>query len=330
MIKIGINGFGRIGRLAFRSIINRQDIEVVAINDLMPADYIAYALKYDSVHGRFQGEIEVINDMLLVNGKSIRITSKKNPKNISWDKVDVDFVIESTGNFTNRNAASLHLKGGAKKVVISAPSEDAPTYVMGVNHTNLFKDELVFSNASCTTNCLAPIVKILNDNFKISEAMVTTVHCATSSQNTVDGALKQLRRGRSSLNNIIPTTTSASHALIKIIPELNGKFLATAFRVPVPDVSLIDLTVRFQKSTTYSKIKEIVKNASENELKGILGYTEDEVVSQDFVSDTRTSIFDAKAGLALNDNFFKIICWYDNEFGYSTKIVDLILYANSL
>ncbi len=330
MIKIGINGFGRIGRLAFRSIINRQDIEVVAINDLMPADYIAYALKYDSVHGRFQGEIEVINDMLLVNGKSIRITSKKNPKNISWDKVDVDFVIESTGNFTNRNAASLHLKGGAKKVVISAPSEDAPTYVMGVNHTNLVKDELVFSNASCTTNCLAPIVKILNDNFKISEAMVTTVHCATSSQNTVDGALKQLRRGRSSLNNIIPTTTSASHALIKIIPELNGKFLATAFRVPVPDVSLIDLTVRFQKSTTYSKIKEIVKNASENELKGILGYTEDEVVSQDFVSDTRTSIFDAKAGLALNDNFFKIICWYDNEFGYSTKIVDLILYANSL
>ncbi len=330
MIKIGINGFGRIGRLAFRSIINRQDIEVVAINDLMPADYIAYALKYDSVHGRFQGEIEVINDMLLVNGKSIRITSKKNPKNISWDKVDVDFVIESTGNFTNKNAASLHLKGGAKKVVISAPSEDAPTYVMGVNHTNLVKDELVFSNASCTTNCLAPIVKILNDNFKISEAMVTTVHCATSSQNTVDGALKQLRRGRSSLNNIIPTTTSASHALIKIIPELNGKFLATAFRVPVPDVSLIDLTVRFQKSTTYSKIKEIVKNASENELKGILGYTEDEVVSQDFVSDTRTSIFDAKAGLALNDNFFKIICWYDNEFGYSTKIVDLILYANSL
>ena len=330
MIKIGINGFGRIGRLAFRSIINRQDIEVVAINDLMPADYIAYALKYDSVHGRFQGEIEVINDMLLVNGKSIRITSKKNPKNISWDKVDVDFVIESTGNFTNKNAASLHLKGGAKKVVISAPSEDAPTYVMGVNHTNLFKDELVFSNASCTTNCLAPIVKILNDNFKILEAMVTTVHCATSSQNTVDGALKQLRRGRSSLNNIIPTTTSASHSLIKIIPELNGKFLATAFRVPVPDVSLIDLTVRFQKSTTYSKIKEIVKNASENELKGILGYTEDEVVSQDFVSDTRTSIFDAKAGLALNDNFFKIICWYDNEFGYSTKIVDLILYANSL
>lgn len=330
MIKIGINGFGRIGKLAFRSIINRQGIKVVAINDLMSADHIAYALKYDSVHGRFQGEIDVINDVLLVNGNSIRITSEQNPENISWDKVDVDFVIESTGNFTDKNAASLHLKGGAKKVVISAPSENASMYVMGVNHTKLFKDELVFSNASCTTNCLAPIVKILNDNFKISEAMVTTVHCATSSQNTVDGALKQWRRGRSSINNIIPTTTSASHALIKIIPELKGKFHATAFRVPVPDVSLIDLTVRFQKSTTYSEVKEIVKNASENELKGILGYTEDEVVSQDFVSDTRTSIFDAKAGLALNNNFFKIICWYDNEFGYSTKIVDLILYANSL
>lgn len=330
MIKVGINGFGRIGRLAFRSIMSRKGIKVVAINDLMPVDYIAYALKYDSVHGRFQGEVEVINDTLIVNGNSIRITSEKNPENISWDKVDVDFVIESTGNFTDKNAASIHLKGGAKKVVISAPSNNAPMFVMGVNHTDLLKNELVFSNASCTTNCLAPISKVLNDNFGIVEAMATTVHCTTSSQKVVDGDVKQWERGRAALNNIIPTSTSASQALIKIIPQLKGKIISTAFRVPVPDVSLIDLTVRFKKATSYSEIKKVVKNASENELKGILGYTEDEVVSQDFVSDSRTSIFDAKAGIALNDNFFKIICWYDNEFGYATKIVDLIEYANSL
>lgn len=267
---------------------------------------------------------------MIVNGKSIRVTSEKNPENIQWNKVAIDYVIESTGFFTDRDKAALHIKGGAKKVVISAPSKDAPMFVMGVNNRDLSKREIIFSNASCTTNCLEPIAKVLIDNFGISEGLVTTVHAATSSQKTVDGPLKKWRRGRSALNNIIPTTTGAAKAVIKIMPELQGKLLAMAIRVPAADVSLIDLTVRLEKSTSYNEIKEAMKKASENELKGILGYTEDEVVSQDFVSEPKTAVFDAKAGLALNENFYKIISWYDNEFGYATKIVDLIEYAESL
>lgn len=330
MIKVGINGFGRIGRLSLRTILNRENIEVVAINDLLDINHLAYLLKYDSVHGRFNGEIEVEEDLLIVNGKPIRITSENKPENIKWNLVNVDFVIESTGYFTDEKSAALHIKGGAKKVVISAPSEDAPMFVMGVNNTKLTKNQLIFSNASCTTNCLAPIVKVLHENFGVIEGLVTTVHSTTSSQNTVDGPSKNWRRGRASLNNMIPTSTSASEALSKIIPEMEGKILAMAVRVPIVDVSLIDLTVRLEKATTYNAIKMAMKNASENELKGILGYTEDQVVSQDFVSEPRTSVFDASAGLELNSNFFKIISWYDNEFGYANKIVDLIEYSASL
>ena len=330
MVKIGINGFGRIGRLAFRTAINKKNIEVVAINDLLEINHLAYLLKYDSVHGRFNGTIEVKDKNLVVNGKIIRVTGERNPEDIHWEKVKADYVIEATGFFTDRNKAALHIKGGAKKVVISAPSKDAPMFVMGVNHTKLSKNELIFSNASCTTNCLAPIAKVLHENFGIVEGIVTTVHAATSSQNTVDGPEKQWRRGRSALNNMIPTTTNAAIAVTKIMPELQGKLLAMAIRVPIVDVSLIDLTVRLEKPTSYQEIKNAMKNASENELKGILGYTEDEVVSQDFVSEPRTSVFDAAAGLELNPNFYKIISWYDNEFGYATKIVELIEYASSL
>ncbi len=330
MIRVGINGFGRIGRIAFRTIINRKNVEIVAINDLLEVDHLAYLLKYDSVHGKFKGTIEVRDKELIVNGKSIRIASEKKPENINWNAVNVDFVIESTGFFTDKDQAALHLKGGAKKVVISAPSKDAPMYVMGVNNTKLSKNELVFSNASCTTNCLAPIVKVLNDNFGIVEGLVTTVHSATSSQKTVDGPSDKWRRGRSALNNMIPTSTSAGEAITKIFPKLEDKILAMAVRVPIVDVSLVDLTVRLEKATSYEEIKEVMKIASETNLKGILGYTEDEVVSQDFVSEPRTSVFDAKAGLALNENFYKIISWYDNEFGYATKLVDLIEYSASL
>tara|TARA_R110001583_G_scaffold114876_3_gene265368 strand:+ start:35744 stop:36736 length:993 start_codon:yes stop_codon:yes gene_type:complete len=330
MIKIGINGLGRIGRLALRSILNRKDIEVVAINDLLEIDQLAYLLKFDSVHGRFKGTVEVKNGHLIVNDNLIRVTSEKKPENIAWNLLDVDYVIESTGFFTDKDQAALHIKGGAKKVVISAPSKDAPMFVMGVNNELLTKHDKIFSNASCTTNCLAPIAKVLNDNFGIIEGLVTTVHSATLSQKTVDGAEPKWRRGRSALNNMIPTSTSAGEAITKIMPELNGKILAMAVRVPIVDVSLVDLTVRLEKPTSYAKIKEVMKKASENELKGILGYTEDEVVSQDFVSEPRTSVFDAEAGLALNANFYKIISWYDNEFGYATKIVDLIEYSASL
>ena len=330
MIKIGINGFGRIGRLAFRTSIQRVNTEVVAINDLLEVNHLAYLLKYDSVHGKFNGTVEVVNGNLVVNGKTIRITSKRNPEEIKWDDSDVDYVIESTGYFTDKDKAALHIKGGTKKVVISAPSKDAPMFVMGVNHKNLSKNDVIFSNASCTTNCIAPLVKLLNEEFEIIEGLVTTVHSATSSQKTVDGPEAKWRRGRAALNNIIPTTTSAGSAVVKIMPELKGKFMAMAVRVPTVDVSLIDLTVRFKKSTSYSEIKSVVKKASENQFKGIIGYTEDEVVSQDFVSEPRTSVFDAAAGFALNDNFYKIISWYDNEFGYATKIVDLIEYSASL
>lgn len=330
MIKIGINGFGRIGRLAFRSAVTRKNVQVVAINDLLEVDYLAYLLKYDSVHGRFDGTVEVKDGALIVNGNTIRITAERNPENLKWNEVEAEYIIESTGFFTTIEKANLHIKGGAKKVIISAPSKDAPMFVMGVNHTDLKSSEVVFSNASCTTNCLAPIAKILNDHFGIVECLMTTVHAATSSQKTVDGPLGNWRRGRSALNNIIPTTTGAAKAVTKVIPELKGKMDAMAFRVPTVDVSVIDLTVRLEKSTSYDEIKKVMKNASENEFKGILGYTDDEVVSQDFVSETRTSVFDASAGVELNPNFFKIISWYDNEFGYATKIVDLLVHAASL
>jgi glyceraldehyde 3-phosphate dehydrogenase len=330
MVKIGINGFGRIGRLALRTAINKENIEVVAINDLLDIDYLAYMLKFDSVHGRFKGTIEVKDKTMFVNGKPIQVTCERNPEDIQWGKAGVDYVIEATGLFTDKDKAALHLKGGAKKVVISAPSKDAPMFVMGINHTKLSKDELVFSNASCTTNCLAPIAKVLHENFGIIEGIVTTVHAVTASQKTVDGPEKQWRRGRSALNNMIPTTTNAAIAVTKILPELQGKLLAMAIRVPIADVSLVDLTVRLEKATSYQEIKDAMKKASENELKGILGYTEDEVVSQDFVSEPRTSVFDAAAGLELNPNFYKIISWYDNEFGYATKIIELIEYASSL
>ena len=330
MIRIGINGFGRIGRLAFRSILTRENVEVVAINDLENINQLAYLLKYDSIHGRFNGTVKVIDNYLIVNNKKVRISSKKNPKDINWGALNVDFVIESTGYFTSKNEAALHLKAGAKKVVISAPSKNAPMFVMGVNNSNLTINDLIFSNASCTTNCLAPIIKVLRDNFGIVEGLVTTVHSTTSSQNTVDGPSDKWRRGRAALNNMIPTSTSASDAIAKIIPEVEGKIAAMAVRVPVANVSLVDLTVRLETSTTYSEIKKVMKLASENELKGILGYTEDEVVSQDFVSEPRTSVFDAHAGMELNNHFFKIISWYDNEFGYSNKLVDLIEYSASL
>ena len=330
MIKLGINGFGRIGRLAFRTAINRKNFQIVGINDLLDIHHLAYLLKYDSIHGKFKGVIEVHENHLIVNNQIIQVFSEQNPENIPWKNLDVDFVIESTGLFTDQDKAALHLKGGAKKVVISAPSINAPMFVMGVNHKSLKKENVVFSNASCTTNCLAPIAKVLNDNFEIIEALATTVHTATSSQNTVDGPETIWRRGRSALNNMIPTTTNAGKAVLKIMPELEGKLLAMAVRVPKVDVSLVDLTVRLKKSTNYEHIKQVMKLASENEMKGILGYTEDEVVSQDFVSEPRTAVFDAKAGLALNNNFFKIIAWYDNEFGYATKIIDLIEYSHTL
>ncbi len=330
MIKIGINGFGRIGRIAFRNIVERDNMQVVAINDLLDVDYLAYLLKYDSVHGRFKGTVEVKDGKLIVNGNTIRVTAERNPEDIKWNEAGAEYIIESTGFFTLKDKAVLHIKGGAKKVVISAPSKDAPMFVMGVNNKKLKASDIVFSNASCTTNCLAPLAKVLNDAYGIEECLMTTVHAATSSQKTVDAPLKNWRRGRSALNNIIPTTTGAAKAVAKVIPELAGKMDAMAFRVPTVDVSVIDLTVKFKKETSYDAIKKLVKNASESEFKGIIGYTEDEVVSQDFVSETRTSVFDAGAGVELNSRFFKLIAWYDNEYGYSTKIVDLLEYAASL
>ncbi|WP_431166823.1 type I glyceraldehyde-3-phosphate dehydrogenase [Tenacibaculum halocynthiae] len=330
MIKIGINGFGRIGRLAFRSAVQRDNIQVVAINDLLDIDYLAYLLKYDSVHGRFNGTVEVKDGNLIVNNKVIRVTADRNPENLKWDEVEADYVIESTGFFTDKDKAMLHIKGGAKKVIISAPSKDANMYVMGVNHADLTNDEIVFSNASCTTNCLAPLTKVINDNFGLKEGLMTTVHAATSTQNVVDGPNKKWRRGRSVVNNIIPTTTGAAKAVTKVIPELKGKLTGMAVRVPVADVSLVDLTFRTEKPTSLKDILKALKDASEGDFKGIIGYTEDEVVSQDFVSEPRTSVIDADACLELNENFFKVISWYDNEFGYATKIVDLLEYSASL
>ena len=331
MIKIGINGFGRIGRFAFRSAMARENVQVVGINDLLDVDYLAYMLKYDSVHGAFNGTVEVVDGKLIVNGSEIRITAERNPADLKWDEVGAEYIIESTGFFTAKEKAALHIEGGAKKVVISAPSPDAPMFVMGVNNQELKVDDAIFSNASCTTNCLSPIAKVLNDNFGIAEGLMTTVHAATATQKTVDGpSMKDWRGGRSALHNIIPSSTGAAKAVGKVIPELNGKLTGMAFRIPTMDVSVVDLTVKLEKAASYEDIKAAMKNASENEMAGVLGYTEDLVVSQDFVGDTRTSIFDANAGIALTDNFVKVVAWYDNEIGYSTKIVDLIEYSASL
>ena len=333
MIKVGINGFGRIGRLAFRSAVNRPNIKIVGINDLLDVEYLAYMLKYDSVHGQFDGEVEVKDGKLVVNGNAIRITAERDPANLKWDEVDAEYVIESTGFFLTEETAGKHIEAGAKKVVLSAPSKDhTPMFVMGVNNTELKVDQKIFSNASCTTNCLAPITKVLNDNFGIVEGLMTTVHAATATQKTVDGpSMKDWRGGRSAIHNIIPSSTGAAKAVGKVIPEMNGKLTGMAFRVPTMDVSVVDLTVKLEKPASYKEICAAMKAASESgPMKGVLGYTEDLIVSQDFVGDTRTSIFDANAGIALNDNFVKVVSWYDNEIGYSTKIVDLIEYAATL
>ena len=332
MIKIGINGFGRIGRLAFRSSVLRDNVQVVGINDLLDVDYLAYMLKYDSVHGEFKGDVSVKDGKLVVNGNEIRITAEKDPANFKWAEVGAEYIIESTGFFLTEETALKHIEAGAKRVVLSAPSKDhTPMFVMGVNHTELTSDIKIFSNASCTTNCLAPISKVLHDKFGIVEGLMTTVHATTATQKTVDGpSMKDWRGGRAAIHNIIPSSTGAAKAVGKVIPALNGKLTGMSFRVPVMDVSVVDLTVKLEKSATYAEICAAMKHASENEMKGILGYTEDLVVSQDFVGDTRTSIFDADAGIALNDNFVKVVSWYDNEMGYSTKIVDLIEYAASV
>lgn len=332
MIKVGINGFGRIGRLAFRSTVLRKNVQVVAINDLLDVDYLAYMLKYDSVHGEFIGDISVKDGKLVVNGNEIRITAERDPANLKWDEVGAEYIIESTGFFLTAELAEKHIQAGAKRVVLSAPSKDnTPMFVMGVNHTELTSDIKIFSNASCTTNCLAPISKVLNDKFGIIEGLMTTVHATTATQKTVDGpSMKDWRGGRAAIHNVIPSSTGAAKAVGKVIPELNGKLTGMAFRVPTMDVSVVDLTVRLKKPATYQQICDAMKAASENEMKGILGYTEDAVVSQDFVGDSRVSIFDAGAGIALNDNFVKVVSWYDNEMGYSTKIVDLVEYAASV
>lgn len=329
MTKIGINGFGRIGRLSFRASLDRDDVEVVAINDLLDIDYIAYLLKYDSVHGQFKGDIEIDGSYLVVNGRKIRVTSERNPENLKWDEAGVEIVIEATGLFLTEEKAQGHIKAGAKKVVMSAPSkDDTPMFVMGVNHTD-YKGETFVSNASCTTNCLAPLAKVINDNYTIVEGLMTTVHASTASQKTVDApSPNKWRIGRCAGQNIIPSTTGAAKAVGKVIPELNGKLTGMAFRVPTADVSVVDLTCRLEKPASYDEIKAAVKKASENELKNVLLYTEDAVVSSDFTGEACTSIFDAEAGIALNDNFVKLIAWYDNEWGYSNKVIDLAKYIS--
>ncbi|HBC03328.1 MAG: type I glyceraldehyde-3-phosphate dehydrogenase [Aequorivita sp.] len=329
--KIGINGFGRIGRLAFRIASQRNDIEIVAVNDLLEVDHLAYLLEYDSVHGKYPGTIEVKKGNLIVDGNKIRVTSEKNPEDLKWDNVDAEIIIDCTGIFKEVDSASAHLKAGAKKVIISAPSKTAPMFVMGVNHKDVKFSDTIVSNASCTTNCLAPMAKIINDEYGIVEALMTTVHSVTASQSTVDQpSKKNYRMGRSALSNIIPTTTGAAVAVTNVIPELKGKLTGMAFRVPTTDVSVVDLTVRTEKPATYEEIKALFKKASENEYKGIVNYTEAEVVSQDFVSDPHICTFDANAGIALNDNFFKLVAWYDNEYGYSAKLVDLAAHVATL
>ena len=332
-VKVGINGFGRIGRIVFRETYNRDTVEVVAINDLLDVDHLAYLLKYDSVHGRFNGKVEVREGKLFVNDKYIRVTAEKDPKQIKWDEknIEVDVVAECTGFFTTIETAKAHVEGGAKKVVISAPSADAPMFVMGVNHNEAKASDIVVSNASCTTNCLAPLAKVINDNFGIVEGLMTTVHATTSTQMTADGpSRKDWRGGRAASINIIPSSTGAAKAVGKVIPELNGKLTGMSFRVPTVDVSVVDLTVKVAKETSYDEIMHVLKRASENEMKGVLGFTEDDVVSQDFVSDSRTSIIDAKAGIGLNSTFFKLVSWYDNEYGYSSKLIDLSIHIAKL
>jgi glyceraldehyde 3-phosphate dehydrogenase len=330
-LKIGINGFGRIGRLVFRATVERDNVEVVAINDLLDVEHLAYLLEYDSVHGKFNGTVEVKDGNLIVNGKTVRITAERDPKNLKWDEVGAEIVAECTGIFTTLETAQYHIDGGAKKVVISAPSSNAPMFVMGVNHKDVKASDTIVSNASCTTNCLAPMAKVLNDSFGIEEALMTTVHATTATQMTVDGpSKKDWRGGRSALLNIIPASTGAAKAVTKVIPSLLGKLTGMAFRVPTADVSVVDLTVRLEKETSYDEIKKAFKKASEGELKGILGYTDEAVVSQDFIGDARTSIFDAEAGIELNSKFFKVVSWYDNESGYSNKLVDLAQYIHKL
>ena len=329
-IKIGINGFGRIGRMVLRASLERDDVDVVAINDLLNIDHLAYLLKYDSVHGKCRADISVHNNNLIINGNEVFVSAERDPKNISWDSKNVDVVAECTGIFTTLETAQYHIDGGAPKVVISAPSKDAPMYVMGVNHNDLNKNDSIISNASCTTNCLAPLTKVLNDSFGIEEALMTTVHAVTATQFTVDGpSKKDYRGGRSSLLNIIPASTGAAKAVTKVIPSLEGKITGMAFRVPTANVSVVDLTVKLSKETSYEEVMKTIKKASESELLNILGYTEETVVSQDFIGDSRTSIVDAKAGIQLNSMFYKIISWYDNEAGYSNKLLDLAKHFSS-
>ncbi|MGB7786676.1 MAG: type I glyceraldehyde-3-phosphate dehydrogenase [Salinimicrobium sp.] len=326
--KIGINGFGRIGRIAFRIASKRDDIEIVAINDLLDVDHLAYMLKYDSVHGKFDGTVEVKDGHLVVNGKQIRVTAEKNPEDLKWDEAGAEIVMECTGIFTGKETAGKHLTAGAKKVVISAPSKDVPMFVMGVNHKDITADDNIVSNASCTTNCLAPLAKVINDKFGLVEGLMTTVHASTATQFTVDSpSRKNYRLGRSALNNIIPSTTGAAVAVTKVIPELKGKLTGMAFRIPTADVSVVDLTVKTEKETSYEEIKKAFKEASEGDYKGVISYTDEEVVSQDYVSDPHTCNFDAGAGIALNDKFFKLIAWYDNEFGYSAKLVEMAMHV---
>jgi glyceraldehyde 3-phosphate dehydrogenase len=331
-IKIGINGFGRIGRLVFRAAVTKENVEVVGINDLLDPDYIAYMLKYDSTHGRFNGDISVENGMLVVNGKKIRVTSEPNPADLKWDEVGAEYVVESTGLFLTKEKAKGHIEAGAKKVIMSAPSkDDTPMFVMGVNNKSYTNDMTFVSNASCTTNCLAPVAKVLHDKFGIVEGLMTTVHATTSTQKTVDGpSKKDWRGGRGAGQNIIPSSTGAAKAVGKVIPSLNGKLTGMALRVPTPNVSVVDLTVRLEKGASYETICAAMKEASEGELKGILGYTEDAVVSTDFLGESCTSVFDADAGIGLNDNFVKVVSWYDNEWGYSLKVVELVEYMDSV
>jgi glyceraldehyde 3-phosphate dehydrogenase len=331
-IKVGINGFGRIGRLVFRAAVNNPNIELVGINDLIDVDYMAYMLKYDSTHGRFNGEVAVKDGKLVVNGNAIRVTAERDPANLKWNEVGAEYVVESTGLFLDKETAQKHIAAGAKRVVLSAPAkDDTPTFVMGVNNKSYTKDMTIVSNASCTTNCLAPIAKVLHDNFGILEGLMTTIHAATATQKTVDGpSAKDWRGGRGAYQNIIPSSTGAAKAVGLVLPSLKGKLTGMSFRVPTPDVSVVDLTVRLEKPASYDEIKKAMKAASEGDMKGILGYTEDEVVSTDFLGDPRTSIFDSKAGIQLSDTFVKVVSWYDNEWGYSNKVVDLIVHMNTV
>jgi glyceraldehyde 3-phosphate dehydrogenase len=330
-LRLGINGFGRIGRIVFRATLKRENVEVVAINDLVDVEQLAYLLEYDSVHGRYGGTIEIKDGNLIIDGIEVRVTSERDPKNLKWNEVDVDVVADCTGIFTDLDNAQAHIDAGAKKVVISAPSKTVPMFVMGVNDADLTAAHTIVSNASCTTNCLAPMAKVLHDNFGIKEALMTTVHAATATQQVVDApSKKDFRSGRSALNNIIPASTGAAVAVAKVIPELDGKLTGMAFRVPTVDVSVVDLTVKLEKETSLAEINAAFEKASKGAMKGVVGYTNEAVVSQDFVGDARTSIYDASAAIELNSTFFKLVSWYDNEFGYSSKLVDLAEKVNSL